>query len=73
MRKFWTCWVENSSGGYGRPQPTFDEAKQEATRLAQLPGNIGKPVRVLQCLGTMTCTNTIWEPAEEPAEDAVPF
>lgn len=71
MKKFWTTWVENSSGGYGRPQPTFKEATREAERIAQLPGNIGKPVRVMECLGTVTCANTIWEPADECPE--VPF
>ena len=70
MKTFWTTWVEGSNGGYGRPQSNFGEAKIEAERLAQLPGNIGKPVRVLQCLGTVTCKNTVWEPTEV---DDIPF
>jgi len=63
MKVFWVTWVEGTNGGYGRPQPTFGEAQKEAERLAQMPYNIGKPVRVLQCLGTVTCKNTIWEVA----------
>ncbi len=70
MKTFWVTWVEGTNGGYGRPQPRFDEAQKEAERLAQLPGNIGKAVRVLQCLGTVTCKNTIWEPCEN---DDLPF
>jgi hypothetical protein len=70
MKTFYVNWVEGTNGGYGRPYPTFHEAKQEAERLAQLPFNNAKPVRVLQCLGTVTCTNTIWEPA---TTDEVPF
>ncbi len=50
MRTFWTTWVEETNGWYGRPLASFDEAKTEAERLAQLLGNIGKPVGVLQCL-----------------------
>ena len=64
MDTFFTTWVEGTNGGYGRAIPTFEEAKAEAERLAQLPGNVGKPVRVLQCLGTATCKNTVWEQAE---------
>jgi hypothetical protein len=64
MKTFWTTWVEGTNGGYGRPQPTFEEAKQEAERLAQMPSNIGKPVRVLQCLGIVIVKNTVWEACE---------
>jgi hypothetical protein len=64
MQTFWVTWVDGTSGGYGSPHPTFDEAQKEAERLAQMPNNVGKPVRVLQYLGTVTCKNTIWEPAE---------
>lgn len=70
MKTFWVTWVESSYGGYGRPQPSFDEAKKEAERLAVMPSNNGKPVRVLQCLGTVTCKNTVWEPTES---DELPF
>lgn len=70
MKTFWTTWVEGTNGGYGRPQPTFDEAKKEAERLAQLSGNVGKPVRIMQLLGTVTCKNTIYEPCEH---DDIPF
>ena len=61
MQTFWTTWVEGTNGGYGRQQPTLEGAKIEAERLAQLPGNIGKYVRVLKCIGTVTCKNTVWE------------
>lgn len=70
MKTFWTTWVEGTNGGYGRQQLTFDEAQKEAERLAQMPGNVGKPVRVMQCLGTVTCKNTVWETAEY---DDIPF
>ena len=64
MKTFYTNWVEGTNGGYGREIATFDEAQKEAERLAQQPNNVGKPVRVLQCLGTVTCKNTVWEQAE---------
>ena len=64
MKVFWTTWVDGTTGGYGYKHPTLDEAKKEAERLSQLPGNIGKPVRVLQWLGSITCKNTVWESAE---------
>ncbi len=70
MKTFWTTWVEGTDGGYGRPQSSFDEAKAEAERLAQLPHNIGKHVRIMQCLGTVVVKNTVFEPCE--VED-IPF
>ncbi len=70
MKIFWTTWAEGTNGGYGRQQPSFEEARKEAERLSRLPNNIGKPVRVLQCLGTGTGKDTTWEPTET---DDIPF
>ncbi len=70
MKIFWTTWVENSNGGYGTPQDTFEKAQKEAERLAQLLANIGRRVRVMQYLGSVVCKNTVWEPAET---DELPF
>lgn len=60
---FYTTWVEGTNGGYGREIYSFEKAKAEAERLAQLPENIGKNVRVMQCLGIVYCKNTVWEEA----------
>ncbi len=65
MKKFWTCWVEGTTGGYGRQQPSLDEAKRESERLVQLPGNTGKRVYVLECLGATSVTRTNWELASK--------
>ncbi len=72
MKTFWTCWIENSNGGYGYKHFTLEDAKKEAERLAQ--SSPGAVVRVLQCLGTVTCKNTVWDPATDELEpDKLPF
>ena len=70
MKTFYTTWVEGTSGGYGYPHETFEKAKEEAERLASLPGNTGKRVRVLQCLGFAVVKNTYYEPCET---EGLPF
>ena len=61
MRQFYTCWVENTNGGYGYKHPTFEDAKKEAERLANIPGNDGKEVYVLCCVGFAKVSRVIWE------------
>jgi len=63
MKQFYTCWVENSNGGYGDKHDTFKSAETEAKRLANLPENVGKQVYVLFCLGAARATTTTWEDA----------
>ncbi len=70
MKTFWTCWVEGTNGGYGRQHPSFVAAAEESDRLAQLPGNVGKPVYVLQCLGATVAKRTQWDVAKT---DDLPF
>lgn len=70
MKTFWTTWVEETNGGYGYQHPTFDAAQKEAERLAVSPQNLGKKVRILQCLGTVVVKNTVYEPCEA---DELPF
>ena len=43
---FWACWVKGSSNPTIQHR-TLQEAQVEATRLARLPGNVGKPVFIL--------------------------
>ena len=68
MKTFYTNWVEDTNGGYGKPQPTFEEAQKEAEKLARI--NPGKKVRILQCIGFVTLKDTAYEPCEV---DEVPF
>ena len=49
--KFWTCFVEGTAGGYGHRHDTLESARQEAERLAKMPGNRGKKVYVLELVG----------------------
>ena len=49
--QFWTCFVEGTNGGGHFQHPTFDEAKDEAERLARMLLNQGKKVHVLEEVG----------------------
>jgi len=49
--KFWTVFVDGTAGGYGCPHDTLESARQEAERLAKMPGNRGKKVYVLELVG----------------------
>ena len=51
MNRFWTVFVEGTAGGYGCPHDTLESARQEAERLAKMPGNRGKKVYVLELVG----------------------
>jgi hypothetical protein len=48
--KFWNCFVEDTNGGYHYKHATLESAKQEAERLARMPGNKGRRVFVTECL-----------------------
>ena len=61
MKQFYTCWVEGTKGGYGNKHSIFEDAQNEAKRLANLPGNDGKMVYVLCCLGFAKVTKVTWE------------
>lgn len=65
MKQFYTCWVEDTSGGYGYKHPNFEDARKEAERLANLPGNDGKQVYVLCCLGCAKVIRATWEDASQ--------
>lgn len=64
MKQFYTCWVDGSNGGYGYKHTSFEAAKQEAERLANLPPNDGKLVFVLCCLGFAKVNKVLWENTE---------
>ena len=51
MNRFWTNFVEGTAGGYGHRHDTLESARQEAERLAKMPGNRGKKVYVLELVG----------------------
>jgi len=51
MNRFWTNFVEGTSGGNHHKHDTLESARQEAERLAKMPGNRGKKVYVLELVG----------------------
>jgi len=50
MEKFWCCLVEGTDGGFHFRHATFEDARQEAERLAQLDYVKGKRVYVLEAI-----------------------
>ncbi len=64
MKKFWTCWVDGTTGGYGYRHSTFEDAQHEAKRLAVLQGNDGKAVYVLEYVGRAISERVKWETPE---------
>ena len=53
MKQFWICFVQFSQGGNHYQHYTFESAKTEAERLALLPGNEGRNVYVMLCVGAV--------------------
>lgn len=50
QEKFWLCWAESTEGGYHYGHGTLESARQEAERLARMPGNRGRKVYILECI-----------------------
>lgn len=71
MKQFYTCWVEDTNGGYGCKHSTHKAAKAEAERLANLSAKNGKKVYVLCCLGFASINRVIWE--DTTINDTLPF
>lgn len=46
--KFWTCFVEGTSGGYDCKHDNLGSAMTEAERFARMYSNRGKKVYVLE-------------------------
>ena len=65
MIKFWTCWVEGTTGGYGYRHESLESARKEAERLAALSNNDGKPVFVLEFVGAAVINRVRWETPED--------
>lgn len=59
MKKFWTCWVDGSSGGYGYRHESLESAKKEAERLATIYE--GKAVFVMAFIGAAVVNRVRWE------------
>ena len=47
IERFWTCWVDRTSGGYGHRHKTKEDAYKEAERLSQMPSNHNRKVFVM--------------------------
>jgi len=48
-QRFWMIWVQATPKTNHR-HPTYEQARQEADRLAMLPENYGKNVYILQAV-----------------------
>lgn len=51
MKKFWTCLVEGTDGGFHHKHLSLGEAIEEAKRLARQPYNTGLKIYVLEATG----------------------
>ena len=47
-QKFFTCFVEGTTGSYGAKHDNLDSAMTEAERLVRMPSNRNKKVYVLE-------------------------
>ena len=64
IEKFWTCYVDGRNGGVCFKHFSLESAKQEAERLSRLPGNDGKVVYLMECMGAARIKLVEWEAAQ---------
>jgi hypothetical protein len=73
MNKYWMVYVENQ-GTPTYKHGTYEEAKREAERLAQMPSLKGHRVYVFEAVSYCVCPPAIqWVSADEINYKDIPF